>query len=113
MAIDNLKKSQQSPNKTFNAEPFTPHDISTNDVQKLTDRSLNKNASDSMKILSGGDSSLPVEREHEIKKQSFISSTTQFNSRNGQTIFAFPSSTPQLMGPFSFSRADSPGLVSN
>jgi hypothetical protein len=43
MAIENFKKSQESPNKTFNAEPFTPHDISTNDVQKLSDRSLNKN----------------------------------------------------------------------
>lgn len=56
---------------------------------------------------------MPVEREHEIKKPSFTRTTPQFNSRNGQTIFAFPSSTPQLMGPFSFSRMNSPGLVSN
>ena len=29
LAIENFKKSQQdSPNKTFNAEPFTPHDMS-------------------------------------------------------------------------------------
>ena len=83
MAIENLKKSQDSPNKTFNAEPFTPHDISSNDVQKLSDRSLNKNEREYLKISSGGDVAMAVEREHEIKKPSFTRTTPQFNSRNG------------------------------